>query len=195
MKTTKTIEVIAGPNGSGKSTFAESYLLKERRMAHFINPDIIAAGLSPLNVEGAAFQAGRVMLTAIKEGINKGTSMAFESTLSGKTWFPILKRAQSAGYEISIYFISLDSVQENIRRIKRRVSEGGHFVPSETVRRRYPKTFSNFWKVYRPICTHWFIFDNSGRRPKLVHSAESFAELATAQQAEFEKRFLKGKHT
>jgi predicted ABC-type ATPase len=131
------------------------------------------------------------MLTAIKTGILKGDSFAFESTLSGKTWLTILKHARSAEYEISIYFISLDNVRENIRRIKTRVAQGGHFVPSETVRRRYPKTFSNFWNIYRTLCKNWFIFNNSGRRPKLIHSAESFAKLSTEQQASFIRKFLK----
>ena len=40
--------VIAGPNGAGKTTFAREFLSKEAGMVHFVNMDLLAAGLSPL---------------------------------------------------------------------------------------------------------------------------------------------------
>ena len=83
------------------------------------------------------------MLVAIKDRIRKGESFAFESTLSGKTWLPILNQAKQNNFTIEIYFIYLDWVQLNIKRIKARVKAGGHFVPSETVKRRFPKAFHN----------------------------------------------------
>jgi predicted ABC-type ATPase len=46
--------IIAGPNGAGKSTFAREYLATDRGLVHFINADVIAAGLSPLQPELAA---------------------------------------------------------------------------------------------------------------------------------------------
>jgi predicted ABC-type ATPase len=47
MKTPRCI-VIAGPNGAGKTTFAREYLPKDAGVIHFVNADLIAAGLSPL---------------------------------------------------------------------------------------------------------------------------------------------------
>jgi predicted ABC-type ATPase len=47
--------VIAGPNGAGKTTFALESLLKDNRMIHFVNADLIASGLSPLRPELANF--------------------------------------------------------------------------------------------------------------------------------------------
>lgn len=187
----KTIQIIAGPNGSGKSTFADSYFLGKLKLKHFINSDTIATGLTPLDVEKAAFAAGRIMLAAVKDSIAKGESFAFETTLSGKTWLPILRRASEQGYRIMIYFIYVDRVQENIRRIKIRVANGGHFIPSETVRRRYPKTFLNFWRDYRPFCDSWYVFDNSKTRPKLIQSRSVFENLPQEEQEKFEQAFLK----
>ena len=40
--------IIAGPNGAGKTTFAREFLTKEAGVIHFVNPDLIAGGLSPL---------------------------------------------------------------------------------------------------------------------------------------------------
>jgi predicted ABC-type ATPase len=47
-KTKSTSWIIAGPNGAGKTTFALEYLPQVAGCTHFINADLIAAGLSPL---------------------------------------------------------------------------------------------------------------------------------------------------
>jgi len=191
----KSIEIIAGPNGSGKTTFAESIFLRNGRggQVFFVNPDVIASGISPSNAERAAFQAGRVMLRTIQGFIASSESFAFESTLSGKTWLPMMEGALSDGYEITIYFPYLDAVQRNIERIRTRVRQGGHSIPAQTVRRRYPRSFRNFWNVYRPLCAKWFVLDNSKSRPLLVCSSATFSGFSAAEKAAFEKRFLKGK--
>ena len=41
--------IIAGPNGAGKTTFAMKYLSATVHCNNFINADMIAAGLSPLD--------------------------------------------------------------------------------------------------------------------------------------------------
>jgi predicted ABC-type ATPase len=40
-----------------------------------------------------------------KDRIAEGESLSFESTLSGRTWYPILKNAKSHGYQIEFYFV------------------------------------------------------------------------------------------
>ena len=61
----KKIIIIAGPNGAGKTTFARAFLPQEAQCPHFINADLIAAGLSPFIPEAAAVKAGRLMLQEI----------------------------------------------------------------------------------------------------------------------------------
>jgi ABC-type branched-subunit amino acid transport system ATPase component len=51
--------VIAGPNGAGKTTFAREFLQPDRGIVHFVNVELIAAGLSPLRPALAARAAGR----------------------------------------------------------------------------------------------------------------------------------------
>lgn len=41
----KKIIIIAGPNGAGKTTFAREFLPNEAGCPHFINADLIAAGM------------------------------------------------------------------------------------------------------------------------------------------------------
>ena len=62
MNVEKKIVIIAGPNGAGKTTFAREFLPFEAGCPEFINADLIAAGLSPLQPEAMAFRAGRLML-------------------------------------------------------------------------------------------------------------------------------------
>ena len=45
----KQIIVIAEPNGAGRTTFAMRHLRSEVPGLHFVNADLIAGGLSPLD--------------------------------------------------------------------------------------------------------------------------------------------------
>jgi len=156
-----------------------------------LNPDLIASGIAPLDFEKASFHAGRVLLSEINERIKRGESFSFESTLSGKTWLKLLSEAKAQGYEIALYFLFLDSVQSNLKRIQKRVKMGGHSIPKDSVLRRHPRCFNNFWNLYRPLADTWHIFNNSGNRPKLIQSKNLFDELTEKEQNKFLARFLK----
>ena len=79
--------VIAGPNGAGKTTFAREFLLKDTRVIHFVNADLIASGLSPLRPEVAALAAGRIFLRELSRLARSRADFAFESTLAGSSMF------------------------------------------------------------------------------------------------------------
>jgi predicted ABC-type ATPase len=186
----KVIEIVAGPNGSGKSTFAESFFLRTKHSSVFLNPDLIASGIAPGDFEKAAFQAGRILINEVKSRIARSESFSFESTLSGKSWLPILAEARERGFTIIIYFIYLDNVAKNLKRIRSRVKLGGHNVPSDAVRRRYPRCFRNFWFVYRTIAADWYIFNNSSALPELTMSKYTFDRLPKKLQTEFFEGFV-----
>jgi len=57
--------IIAGPNGAGKTTFAKEFLPREAGIVHFVNADLIAAGLSPLKPANANVRAGKVFLSEL----------------------------------------------------------------------------------------------------------------------------------
>ncbi len=160
--------VIAGPNGAGKTTFAREYLLTETRVFHFVNPDLIAGGLSPLRPELAALAAGRLFLQEIDRLARAGTDFAFESTLSGLTYVGRLKRWKAAGYRVEVVYLRLSSPRLALRRIAVRVKQGGHNVPSRDVRRRFGRSWNNFQKYYRLLADAWSVYDNSGATPRLL---------------------------
>lgn len=163
--------IIAGPNGAGKTTFAREYLLREVGVIHFVNADLIASGLSPLRPELAARQAGRLVLIELSRLANARKSFAFESTLSGRTYFRLLSRWKTAGYRIEIVFLSLPSVQLALQRIAARVRQGGHDVARADVLRRFQRSWSNFQRLYRPLAEKWSIYDNSGNAPRLIEES------------------------
>ena len=48
-----------------------------------------------------------------------------------------------------------------MRRVKLRVRLGGHDVPSDTVKRRFARSMSNFFSLYQDVADEWTLFDNS----------------------------------
>lgn len=75
--------VIGGANGSGKTTTA-LLILPSLGITEFVNADAIAAGLSPLNSESMALQAGRLMLERLRALANADANFAFETTLAAQ---------------------------------------------------------------------------------------------------------------
>jgi predicted ABC-type ATPase len=160
--------VIAGPNGAGKTTFARQYLPEDARVVHFVNADLIAIGLSPLQPDLAALSAGRLVLREIDRLAESRADFSFETTLSGLTYARRLKRWKQAGYRVEILYLRLRSTQLALRRIATRVRQGGHNVPRTDVVRRFKRGWENFENVYRPLADSWAVYENSDRTPRLL---------------------------
>lgn len=156
-----TLILIAGPNGAGKTTFAREILTTDLKGMRFINADEIARGLSPFDPASVALKAGRILLSEVDKLIHSSTSFALESTLSGRAQAAILTRAKAAGFRVVLHFLWLPSAKESIARVRNRVKMGGHFVPSEDIRRRYPRILKNLTELYLPLADDWFFWDSS----------------------------------
>jgi predicted ABC-type ATPase len=95
-------------------------------------------------------------------------NFAFESTLSGRTYLPLLRRWKASGYRIELVFLSLPSVELALQRIAARVRQGGHDVPRADVVRRFNRSWRNFRLIYRELADMWAIYDNAGEAPRLL---------------------------
>ena len=164
--------IIAGPNGAGKTTFAYEFLPIEAECLNFINADLIAQGLSPFQPGRMAIEAGRLMIKSIDECARKNESFAFETTFSGKGYLRKIDNWKSQDYEIIIYFLKLSSVDLAIERVKLRVSQGGHNVPEDIIRRRFDKSWKNFQEIYKLLVDSWTVFDTSGKLPIILEESE-----------------------
>lgn len=171
MKRPKII-IIAGPNGAGKTTFAREYLPNEAGCTDFINADLIAAGLSPFSPGMAAVRAGRLMLEEIKSRIRQMKSIAFETTLSGRSYARRIPEWRVLGYHVTLIFLNLPNPDIALARVAARVAQGGHNVPEEVVRRRFRTGLRNFEEVYKDLVDAWILYDNSGSTPALLDWGE-----------------------
>lgn len=160
--------IIAGPNGAGKTTFAREFLPREAKIVHFVNADLIAAGLSPLKPELAALAGGRLLLRELDRLVSAKADFAFESTLSGLTYASRIRKWKVAGYRIEIVFLRLDSVKLALKRIADRVRQGGHNVPPVDVARRFQRGWENFQHTYRALADSWAVYDNTGDELKRI---------------------------
>lgn len=168
----KTILIIAGPNGAGKTTFAREYLPGEANCLHFINADLIAAGLSPFAPERMAMLAGRLMLDRIREAVERGERFAFETTLAGRGYARQIPQWQARGYRVNLIFLKLPTAEMAVERVAARVLQGGHNILERVIRRRFIAGWRNFQQTYRPLLNAWQVFDCSGEIPTLLEESE-----------------------
>jgi predicted ABC-type ATPase len=164
----KRIIIIAGPNGAGKTAFAREFLPNEGGCPLFVNADLIADGLSPFDPSGVAVRAGRLMLKEIDRHARSGASFSFETTLAGRRYALLIPRWQSSGYRVHLIFLKLQNEILAVERVAARVSQGGHSVPEEVIRRRFKQGWRNFENIYRGLVDSWQLYDNSGERAQLI---------------------------
>ena len=164
--------IISGCNGAGKTTASYSVLPDMLNCKEFVNADEIAKGLSPFQPDKVAIESGRIMLSRIKDLLNKDEDFAFETTLATKTYTQFIREAQAKGYFVTMVYFWLNSPELAIERVKTRVISGGHDIPVDTIRRRYKAGIENLSKLYIPICDYWMIIDNS--EPPFQFVAEGF---------------------
>nr|WP_295777979.1 AAA family ATPase [Rhodoferax sp.] len=174
------VVVFAGPNGAGKSTHADA-ILAALGIETFVNADYIARGLSGRNTDAVAFEAGRIMLTRLRQLGEAKADFAFESTLSSRTFAPFLSALKLQGYAVAIFYFSLSNAQLAVRRVKHRVAQGGHDVPADVVRRRFGRSLHNFFDLYVPLADEWTLFDNSNT-PYARAIAAKFADQLTVME-------------
>ena len=164
--------VIAGPNGSGKTTFALEFLPRYARCLNFINPDLIAQGISPLDPYGSMARAGRIVLEEIQRNVSRRADFAFETTLSGRTYLRQIRNIEAKGYDVRQFYLWLTSPELALCRIQGRVESGGHPVSEPDVRRRFKCSLAKLFRMYRQLTTSLYFFDNSGEAPLIIFKEE-----------------------
>lgn len=161
--------VLGGPNGAGKTTVSRAVLADELDIAEFVNADVIAQGLSGFDPDRAAFAAGRIMLTRLRELAGERRSFAFETTLASQSFAPFIRKLQDDGYRFHLLYVWLRSPEMCVNRVRARVRRGGHDVPEETIRRRYGRSAANLHSLYLPMADAWAMYNNSfGGEAELV---------------------------
>jgi predicted ABC-type ATPase len=128
----------------------------------------------------------------MRELIKARQSFAFETTCSGRTHLPMLKRCKADGWRLTLIYLWLPSPQAALERVARRVQQGGHNIPSDVVVRRYWTGLSNMRLLYLPLADVAAIYDNSDscrtlvaeqlRGALIVRDADRWAAIERAKQ-------------
>ena len=161
--------ILAGPNGAGKTTFSRTLLEGENGRLLFLNADIEARNLLPGDVSSVAVPAGRIVLEKMKENLRELRSFAIETTLSGRIHLKYVIGAVSAGWQVDLNFLWLDSAELAHQRVAARVAAGGHDIPGSVISRRYFRGMQML-PVYCKEVSMWTIFDNSDKESAIVAS-------------------------
>ena len=156
--------VMAGPNGSGKSTLTSYGVARNRPV---LDPDAVAARLSPGDISAGAVQAARETIRQQQELLDRRESFAVETTLSGNRTLKLMDEAKARGYEVELHYVRLGTPQGSIDRVAERVARGGHDVPQEDIVRRYERSLENLPSDIEKA-DKTTLYDNSGRRTEIV---------------------------
>lgn len=143
---------VCGPNGAGKSTFTKTVLA--RLDLPVIDPDRFSSqGINEI-------AAAKMAIRLANEYLRNDISFIRESTLSSNYDLRLMNQARESGYRIILIYLSLPSSEISWQRVTRRVINGGHAIPEETVRRRFSRSLKNLARVTDKVDSV-FIIDNS----------------------------------
>ena len=152
--------VLAGVNGAGKSSIGGHLL--ERDGLTWFNPDTFARefkAATGCGQETANAHAWHEGMRRLDEAVAKGRNHAFETTLGGKTvTAKILEAAKT--HDVLIWFCGLSSPELHLARVTARVAAGGHPIPEEKIRERYPLAQLNLIELM-PHAAYIQVYDNS----------------------------------
>ena len=151
---------VAGPNGAGKTTFYHVHIAPAA--LRYVSADILARELD-MDAYAAAKAADAVRRSLLKQRESFAFETVFSDPVGDKLKF--MKEAAASGYAVVLCFIGLDDTELSEERVAMRVSQGGHDVPTEKLKSRFPRTIANLKAAIRALPLV-YVFDNSGlRRP------------------------------
>jgi len=146
---------IAGPNGAGKSSYFEIHLAPAA--LPFVNADVLAQSL-----EIGAYETAGLADSLRRQLVQRRESFVFETVFSDPSGdkLEFLKDAKKAGYVVVLIFIGIDDAEISGDRVAMRVSQGGHDVPTEKLRQRYPRIMGNLKRALAELA-NVFVYDHS----------------------------------
>lgn len=148
------VVAIAGPNGAGKTTFYHAHL--RRAGLPFINADVLAREL-----DAEPYAAARMADALRREFVRRRASFVFETVFSDPVGDKraFLQQAAKSGYTVVLCYIGISGPDVSETRVAMRVSQGGHDVPPEKLRSRFPRTIENLRAAIGEL-PHVLVYDN-----------------------------------
>ena len=164
---------LAGPNGAGKTTFYSTYLRPSG--LRFVNADVVALelGVDP-------YKAAELADGLRRQLVEQRESFIFETVFSDPVGDKLvfLKDVERSGYTVVLLFIGIDGPLVSDERVAMRVLKGGHDVPVEKIKRRYPRVMENLKRALAEL-SNVRVYDNSDLKIpyRLVATKENGANV------------------
>lgn len=169
--------ILAGPNGAGKSTFAENSDLQ------FITDLGIESFDYDLEYKKLYAEFQSIMTNQIEENLGSRAKEIFEEranqAIEDKSHFSFQTnydksytekwrvKFEAAGFDTELYFLYVDSIELCIRRVEKRITEGGHSVPENQIIERYKKGLANYDSTFHSF-DKVILIDTSQDKNKLL---------------------------
>lgn len=150
--------IIAGVNGTGKSSL-RGVIVDYVELGIIVDPDLIAKENGTKEKRLSDVEAGKIAIKRIDDCLCSFSTFTRETTLSGHRIVKELRQAKEAGFNVSMFYVGLETVEDSLERIANRVKKGDHDIPEDVVRRRYDKRFEDFMKCV-PFCDEIIFYDN-----------------------------------
>ena len=119
------------------------------------------------------------MIGRIGELVEAGADFVVETTLANLSYAHKIPVWRKRDYLVSLAYLRLDSADESVARVRKRVAAGGHGIPEDTIRRRFGRSLSYFETIYRPIVDEWYIWTSREGSFALVDSWDGRHETRT----------------
>lgn len=163
--------IIAGPNGAGKSTILPTIRRLGRGDGPF-EPNSIQAEnvIDPDQIQKEAavgtVEAGRLAIEKTHRLIEAGSDLAIETTMTGNQVFRLIARLREKSYRVYLVYLWLPDVELSVARVVQRGLRGRHYIPLQTLMRRYNRSMANFLKA-SDAADFWVAVDNSSLVPQI----------------------------
>lgn len=175
------MHVIAGPNGAGKTTLYKNRLARELPNAEFVNADeLIHKELGrAAQTRPEATRGQELAETRRRELMQARRDLVTESTFSHPSKLDLIKDAKAAGYAVHVHHVNVRSAELSVKRVARRVDQGGHPVPEDKIRQRYERNQPLIREAVK-MADRAYLYDNSAK-------AKGHARVANFKNGELTK--------
>ena len=155
LATKPVFHLFAGPNGSGKSTLYRALVANGSisKQLEFVNADLHEQShLQHITNAQQRSEAARDWADSRRAALlDSKTGFVSETVFSHESKLALITQAQSLGFDVVLYVVSLDDPQRLLTRVRQRVREGGHDVSAQRILDRYPRTMANLKKAVRLV--------------------------------------------
>ena len=79
------------------------------------------------NPERKRLAAGKEVINSVKRYMKEGKDFSIETTLAGKNAIRQMKKAKEMGQKVTMFYVALSNVKQNIERVAMRVNSSYSF--------------------------------------------------------------------